>query len=292
MRQEGIPTILLLYFQNADSKQKVTLAQVLWVQEGKVNKFFMVHKDELSIAQDFDSFSNIRELKKRLREKQAEVFDNFNKYSASFRRLLGLQSDKALDLFNQTVSIKEIKSLNQFVRNHMLEKTDVRAKIEELQKSYEDLTVCHRVIEQARLQLEALIPLADTANNYQKLKSEVEALQANIAIAPAYFARKKFELLTAEIDYIKQQLAKKQQDKQQSERQLEDLRKREKDLEFDIRRDEVGRRLEQLKREIKQLKEEVGNKKKKAEEYDTLAEPLQLPPYQDRDTFFAAREQG
>ena len=292
LREEGTPTVLLLYFGNADSQQKVTLAQVLWVQERQVNKFFVVHQDELGIDQDFNAFSNIRELKKRLRSKQAEVFDTFNKYSASFRRLLGLQSDKALDLFNQTVSIKEIKSLNQFVRNHMLEKTNVRTKITELQKSYEDLTACHNVIEQARLQLEALIPLAATADNYQKLKSEGEVLQQNLAIAPAYFAQKKSELLVAEINNIEQQLTEKQQDKQQSDRQLEDLRQQAKDLEFDIKQDEVGRRLAELKREIKQREQEVVGKKSKAEEYDRLAESLKLPGYQDKETFLAAREQG
>lgn len=292
LREEGILTVLLLYFWNADLQQKVTIAQVLWVQEGKVNKFFVVHKDELSITQDFDSFSNIRGLKKRLRDKQAEVFDNFNKYSASFRRLLGLQSDKALDLFNQTVSIKEIKSLNQFVRNHMLEKTDVRTKIAELQKSYQDLTTCHNVIEKARLQLEALIPLAETADNYQKLTGEVEALQANLEIAPAYFAQKKSELLVTEIKNIEQQLAIKQQDQQQSDRQLEGLRQQETDLRIAISQDEVGRRLEELKREIKQREKEVVNQKRKAKEYDRLAELLQLPGYQDKDTFFAAKEQG
>ena len=152
LRKEGTTTVLLLCFWNADSKQQVTIAQVLWMQEGKVKKFFVVHKGDLDIATDFNDFNNISALKKRLRSQQVEVFDNFNKYSASFRRLLGLQSDKALDLFNQTVSIKEIKSLNQFVRNHMLEKTDVRTKITKLQKSYEDLTACHKVIEEARRQ--------------------------------------------------------------------------------------------------------------------------------------------
>ena len=128
----------------------------------------------------------------------------------------------------------------------MLEKTDVRTKITELQKSYEDLTACHNVIEQARLQLEALIPLAETADNYQKLKSEGEALQQNLAIAPAYFAQKKSELLVTEINNIEQQLAKKQQDKQQSDRQLEDLRQQETDLRIAISQDEVGRRLEEV----------------------------------------------
>ncbi len=174
----------------------------------------------------------------------------------------------------------------------MLEKTDVGSKIEELQKSYEDLTACYKVIEQTRLQLEALIPLAEEADNYQKLKSEVEALQQNLAIAPAYFAQRKFELLSTEINNIEQQLTKKQQDQQQSDRQLKNLRQQERDLDIAISQDEVGRRLEELKRKIKQREEDVSRQKRKAEEYDRLAELLQLPLYQDKETFFDTREQG
>ena len=293
LRKEGTPTVLLLYFLDADSKQKVSLAQVLWVQEGTVKKFFVIAKDELSIATDFDSFGNVSELKKRLKaNKKAEVFDHFTKYSASFRRLLGLQSDKALDLFNQTVSIKEIKSLNEFVRQHMLEQTDVRAKIEELQESYENLTVCHNVIEQARQQLEALVPLSEEADNYDRLTREVATLQQNLSVAPAFFAKQKWELLTAEITKIEQLLDRKQQDKAKSDRQLEDLRNKETELNISIRQDDVGRQIDELKREIKQHIREVNNKKQKATEYDRLANLLKLPLYRDSNIFLEAREQG
>lgn len=292
LRENRTPSILLLYFLDADSQQKVTMAQVLWVQEGKVKKFFVVHKDELSIKTDFDGFNNVAELKKRLRANQAEVFDNFNKYSANFRRLLGLQSDKALDLFNQTVSIKEIKSLNEFVRSHMLEKTDVQAKIQELQKNYEDLTVCHNVIEQARLQLEVLVPLNEEANNYEGLTKEVADLQHNLEIAPAYFASRKLTLLTAEITQIEQQLVQKQQDKDKSDRQLKDLRQQETDLKVAISQESVGRRLEELKRESEQRTQKVDHRKQKAKQYDSLAESLQLATYKDSKTFLDTRQAG
>ena len=293
LREEGIPTVILAYFFNPDSQQQVTLAQVLWVKEGTVKKFFVVAKDELTIERDFNDFSNIAELKKSLKaNKQTTIFDAFNKYSASFPRLLGLQSDKALDLFNQTVSIKEIKSLNEFVRKHMLEKTDVQAKIVELQKSYEDLTVCHNVIEQSRQQLEALIPLTEEAENYDRLTQEIVNAQQNLEIAPAYFAKQKFALLATEITTIEQQLAQKKLEQENSDRQLDNLRQQERDLAIAISQDSVGRRLEELKREIKQLTQEISSKKPKAANYNRLAELLELPSYEDNDTFLNAREQG
>ncbi|ELS05223.1 hypothetical protein Xen7305DRAFT_00049660 [Xenococcus sp. PCC 7305] len=293
LREEGIPTILLAYFCNTDNQQQVTLAQVLWVKDGSVKKFFVVSKDELSIEKDFNNYQNVSELKKKLKKNKATTtFENFNKYSASFPRLLGLQSDKALDLFNQTVSIKEIRSLNEFVRKHMLEKTDVQAKIEELQKSYEDLTVCHNVIEQSRQQLETLIPLTEEDEKYNRLTQEIVNLQQNITVAPAYFAKEKFGLLTAEITKIEQQLAQRKLDQDNSEQQLDSLRQQEQDLKIAISQDSVGRRLEELKREIKQDTQEISHKKHQATEYDRLAELLQLPLYRDKEIFFTAREQG
>ena len=293
LRQESDPTILLAYFFNDDNQQQVTLAQVLWVKDGSVKKFFVVSKDCLSIEKDFHQFRNIPELKKTLKANKATtIFDAFNKYSASFPRLLGLQSDKALDLFNQTVSIKEIKSLNEFVRRHMLEKTDVQAKIEELQKSYEDLTVCHNVIEQSRQQLEALIPITEEAESYERLTQEIVTLQQNLAIAPAYFAKEKFELLATEINNIEQQLSQKQLEQTTSDNQLASLRQQEIDLKIAISQDSIGRRLEELKREINLKSQEITQKKQNATKYNNLAELLQLPVYENQERFFAAREQG
>lgn len=134
LREKGL-SVLLAYFWDTVSEQKVTLAQVLWMEEGAVKKFFVIADDELVIASHLAQFNRISDLKKRLKTTGAEVFEEFVKYSQQFRKRFGLQSEKALDLFNQTVSIKEIGGLNDFVRNHMLEKMDVQTKIQELQNT-------------------------------------------------------------------------------------------------------------------------------------------------------------
>lgn len=148
LRTDKDYTVLLAYFFDEQSQQKVTLAIVFWIKEG-LQKLFVVANGELAIASHFSHFSSIKELKKRLEaisEFKVELFDQFVDYSKRFRKLVGLESEKALDLFNQTVSIKEIGKLNDFVRDHMLEKADVQTKIQELQHNYENKSAiarCH-----------------------------------------------------------------------------------------------------------------------------------------------------
>ena len=58
---------------------------------------------------------------KRLRKAAAEVVDTFPPYGAAFRRRFGIENEQALDLFHQTVSMKSVGNLTDFVREHMLE---------------------------------------------------------------------------------------------------------------------------------------------------------------------------
>lgn len=146
LRKEGKLTVVLAYFLNELTQQKVTLAQVLWMEQSALKKFFVIANDNLSITSHFSKFKHTSELKKALKASGAEIFEEFIKYSQRFRKLLGLQSEKALDLFNQTVSIKEIGGLNDFIRNHMLQKTDIQTKINNLIEFYQDLTVSYQAI--------------------------------------------------------------------------------------------------------------------------------------------------
>ncbi|WP_414518527.1 ATP-binding protein [Nostoc sp. PCC 9305] len=292
LRDKGKPSVLLGYFSDRLSKQDVTLAQVLWMEDGSVRKFFVVADAELTIASHFTQFTRIADLKKQLKALGAETFDKFVDYSQQFRKRFGLESEKALDLFNQTVSIKEIGGLNDFVRNHMLEKADVQTKIRELQESYENLTISHTAIQNARKQLEALLPLTAEAEKYTKLKKEVAKYQESKDVAPAFFARKKLDLLTQELQKIEQDLTQLRHQRVESDRRLSELRDQDKQLYSAIDKDSDGQRLQELTREIKQRQDEVKTKRRQAEDYDRLAQLLNLTQYTDRTTFFANRTQG
>ena len=58
-----------------------------------------------------------------------EVDDTFPPYGAWFRRRFGIENEQALELFHQTVSMKSVGNLTDFVRSHMLEPFDVAPRI-------------------------------------------------------------------------------------------------------------------------------------------------------------------
>jgi len=60
-------------------------------------------------------------------------------YAAWFRRRFGIEHEQALDLFHQTVSMKSVGNLTDFVRHHMLEPFDVGTRIEALIRHFDDL---------------------------------------------------------------------------------------------------------------------------------------------------------
>lgn len=134
LRGKNAYSVLLGVFQNPRYLQTVTLAQVFWWQDTELHRLYVVAPFVLSIEEHFrvGSVNEIAKLRKQLRTSGANVYDDFPKYHKHFRRLAYLHSDKASDLFNQIVSIKDIDSLNSFVRNHMLEKIDIKGDIEEL----------------------------------------------------------------------------------------------------------------------------------------------------------------
>ncbi|MEM7346136.1 MAG: ATP-binding protein, partial [Chloroflexota bacterium] len=169
LRDKNSYSVLLAQFCNTDYQRIVTLAQIFWLQDGSLKKFHVVATIPLTITDHFSGFETISELKKRLKNiNGVQVEDQFNKYSKQFRKLFGVRSEKAFDLFNQTVTIKEIGQLNDFVRQHMLEKTDASDKVQQLQEHYENLMLAYQAMQKAEQQLSILRPLASHAQKYRQ----------------------------------------------------------------------------------------------------------------------------
>lgn len=292
LREKGHLTVLVAYFQDRLLGQSVTIAEVLWIEDNAVRKFFVIADTELKIATHFARSPQISDLKKYLKANNAEIFDEFNKYSQQFRKRVGLRSEQALNLFNQTVSAKEIKGLNDFVRNHMLEKVDVRLKIDNLQKNYENLSICYTNIQNARKQLEVLQPLSVEAEKYQQLKSDGASLIEFQSLIHTFFTSKKLNLLIRELQQIDRQLTQKRQERTQVDELLANLRQQSQQLAISIGQDSVGQRLQELDRQIEQYQKEVARKKLQAVEYDRLAQGLNLSQYSDRATFYAEIAKG
>lgn len=198
-------SVILGVFTNEGYGETVALAQVFQQREstGQPYRFYVSAGKDLSVGTDFADFgTDLRDLRRRLRNSGADVFDEFPKYSASLRRLLGIASDQALELFHQTVSMKSVGNLNEFVRNHMLEPSDATERIKEIIGHFDDLTKAHDAVKRAREQLEALDPIVTTAAKYEAALADRETVDRQRGAIRLFIADLRSRLLGAEIEAL------------------------------------------------------------------------------------------
>ena len=197
--------MILGVFTNDGYDETVTLAQVFQQREstGQPYRFFVTATKALSIATDFADFgSDLRDLRRRLRAGGADSSTSSPSTRTSFRRLLGIRSEQALELFHQTVSMKSVGNLNDFVRDHMLEPATRPTGSATSLAHFEDLTKAHDAVKRAREQLEALEPVVPTAAKYDDALAERDTMERERAAVRLFVAELRSDLLADEISAL------------------------------------------------------------------------------------------
>ena len=287
LRDRNSYSVLLACFANDALQQQVTVAQVFWMDspEGQPERLYLVADTPLSIREHFGGFgSEIGGLKKRLRKLKVELFDSFPPYSAAFRRRFGISSDQALELFQQTVSMKSVGNLTDFVREHMLEAFQVQERIDALLSHYDALQRAHEAVLVAKAQVAQLEPLVASCDEHEAVARQLEEEKACRVALPSWFAgvrllllRARMARLEAECAGLKGMIA-----------ELKDRHGRDEDKRDDLKR-EMGRaggdRIEQIKAEIKQKRVLQASREESAKRYESIAEKVELPPPRDAESF-------
>lgn len=271
-------TVIIGNFNNEGYNENVCLVQVFWIgKDGKVEKLLIISTTPLNINKHFSGFTDINDLRKRLRHTQGvQLFnENFSQYSEQFRRLFGMNSDRAIDLFYQTVSMKSVSSLTEFVRDQMLEKTDVKEQIGTLLKRFEHLKKAHDEVVHSREQYQILKPLTESSVEYGIVNAEIERTETMLEMVPAWFAGQKRLLLVQAIDDTNTDLSLASQVFNRLEMDKEELENKRLGILQDIDNN-GGKRLEQIDNEIRQHEREKGSKHKEYESYEKLAKQCGL----------------
>lgn len=291
LRDHNSYSVVLGVFHNAGYDQTVTLAQVFWLKEtqGQPARFFVGAERELSIATDFTRFgSDIAQLRKKLRASGAEIEDSFPKYGAWFRRRLGIDNDQALELFHQTVSMKSVGNLTDFVRSHMLEPFDVAPRIQALITHFDDLNRAHQAVLKAQRQVELLTPLVADCGRHAALVNDLHELRRCREALRGHFAGLKLALLDKRLQLLADEWARldgqvKRMDLRRAEQKAQVA-----DIERSIR-DNGGDRLEQLAADIERKEQERDRRKQRADRFGQLLAVLGEPPPEDDASFLAQR---
>jgi uncharacterized protein YPO0396 len=292
LRDHNCYSVILGRFRNEAFGETVSLVQVFWFKEphGQPARFYVVADRALSIAEHFSNFGrDINALRKRLRRlPHVELFDSFPPYGAAFRRRFGIDSEQALDLFHQTVSMKAVGDLTDFVRIHMLEPFPVEDRIGHMITHFEDLTRAHEAVMKARAQIERLAPIVADCDAHAALVTQVEDLRISRDALRAFFAGHKMALLDKRIAGLAVEIAKLDE----RSTALRETR-RGQDAERDALKQAIlengGDRIAALGREIDAKTAIRYERMQRAENYGRIAGQLGLAEPRDAEAFLANR---
>ncbi|WP_406657485.1 ATP-binding protein [Methanolobus sp. ZRKC2] len=279
-------SVLLCYFYNRGIKKGMTLAQIFSTDGEKVKKFFVTSEEELSFQEHIelkDGETDIFAIKKRIKNlPNTLVFDSHREYSLSFQRYFGIRSEKVLDLFFQTVSMKNIDELTPFMRHHMLEETNFTGMIKEMLRGFKSLTSIYESIQKDKKQISMLGPMITNIKKFQVIDSEIEELNSCKMYLPYYIGERKYDMLTQFIKFTKTELAELKEMIQRKKDEIEQLRDSASKVELAISQNAAGNRVRQLQEEIKTLEKDKTEKKDRHEQYVKNCISVGIaPPYNE-----------
>ncbi len=285
-------SLLLAVFQN--ESQYISLVQTRWFSGAELKRNFIVAYRKLSISEDFMPFDNNGEWKKRLKKRYPKQVskeplrytDSPKEYGRWMRKVFGLRSDKAHTLFSQTIGLKVLGNLDEFVRLQMLEERDSESEFQKIKVYFKTLNDAHRAIEKSYKQIELLKPIRDRAQSLSGLKANLSDQDNFQQIAPYWFAKQQKALIEEYSEYqiqIKKSLSEELDDLSS---RIDELINQERELDIQIKSDRVGSQISALEKKIKELEISKQDRKAELESYNELAEGLELKINPQSKEFF------
>lgn len=280
LRTTNSYSVLLATFVDWSLSQYVTLAQFFWFQSAQNHpeNFYVVADRELSIIKDFSNFEkNVRTLKSRLKNQDdVQVFDDYNKYSLAFRPKLGIAQEQALDLFQQTISMKKVEALTEFVRTNMLEDPHTNKDVDKLIEHFHDLNSAHEAVLKAKDQIAQLHPIIEQGNRHACLAGDQVILESAINAVEFWIAQQKATLQVENIYNLEQKLALFTAQREEAEALQKKIENDllEMDREINVN---GGDALRELEKDIHIAEIEQQRRQKASDTYTSYVKKLNMP---------------
>lgn len=276
LRDRDTISILTAIFFDSAANKYVTIGQIRYFTKTAMARVYFVSGNELSLNDDILPFDNRGMYKKRLSTLDTRFFDTFTGYSASFMKYLGLKSEKALNLFSQTVGVKVLGDINEFIRKHMLEEGSAYNKFEGVYENFQHLLDTQLLIERAEKEIELLKKVGDAGLGFRKYSDELDTISEQIDLFP-YFRSEKM------VGHLKEEQKKNSDDLIETNRSIIDVKKRLSDIRSNISEYQIALnsnqsagQLKNIEKDIKYKKEYITDRKKKWEQYKYFLKDFDL----------------
>lgn len=275
---------LLACFRN-DRGDAITVAQVLYVNSnGRSDKVYCFATQEKSIAVDCANLTG-KGVRQQLERRGFRATTAYSEYHNWFMKATGIRA-KAMDMFNQTVAVKDIQSLNKFIREHMLEATPWHEKIDSLQTHFTQLSEAYQSLVRVRKQYELLIPIESKGSSLIKETQKLQNMDRVLAASDSFFRHQTVALLEPCCEQANIDLKRLANEKSRLENEIVELHEQERQIRNEMEQ-AGGERLKQIPQLIKTA--EVQRKAKHSA-YQRFHQELQAVGIREPVTSTAAME--
>lgn len=231
-------------FHDEQLGKSFTLTQILYLKADSDDKVFAIADTGLHLDEVLPGLQKSDQIREHLSGFGYQTTKTYIEYQRWLTRRTHMRG-KAIDMFNQTVAVKDIQSLNKFVRDHMLEARDWRERVQKILTHFEDLSVAHQELVRARRAEAMLSPVETRGEKFRKKAAELESLERQIAAAEIYFPTQLILLFEPEIEVNENRIDQLIATVKRLDREIEDKNSVIYGLTEDINR-EGGERLRKL----------------------------------------------
>ncbi len=291
LRDKNTYSIITGVFNNKINNSFVTLGQIRYFNNNGLNSVYFICDSPLEINRDILPFDNSGEYKRRLTKAGAKFFDSFKQYSALFIKKFGFKSEKALNLFSQTVGVKVLGNINDFIRNHMLEKGRAQEKFDGVYQNFLHLLNTQKLIEKAELELEMLQNIKSRGEKYQRYFDELLGFDDKIKLFLYFESSKKLEFINFQESSLKGELENKTYCLNQILKDFETLSNQIRETQRTIDSNTSAEQLRSLDANIANLKDKIRDKKRSWEQFEHLGRVIKIHAPVDLDSYTEVQNQ-
>ena len=285
------PAALMGVFHEEDLDKTFTLLQILRLgPDGSIDKDFAIIDEARELHRDLAGLTSSRSIGHHFKMHGYEVSRKFVDYERWFRRRTKVRP-KAMEMFNQVVFVKDIHSLNEFIRRHMLESHNWQERIDLLLTHFRDLETAHLELLAAQRAEELLLPIETSGLEYQKHQQAQRLVDNQLAAAETFFAVETQRLLEPELELIAKRRLSLTTRRNRLTEELADAQETVRQLQNEIERS-TGERLRQLPWRIKAEQKEADRRQARRAEFQECLHRCKLTTRPTDETAFRAIHQG
>lgn len=256
LREPGSISAILAMFVDVARQTSVTVAQVLWEHDEQVRELYAVSSRNRNLSALLEGRANSTEIRRSARMDGWDIYDSFAPYAERMRSLLHIPGDKALEVFNRAIGMKEVGDIDAFIRQFMLPSADTVAFIREtVQPHYRTLLDCWTAITRAERQVELLRPVGEHGERVVSGEGRMRAWKRLQDLARPFFATRQIAQLRDSSRELADLVTSLAAARASHEAALERMRSEEGRLTAAMNASEVGSQLQRIDERVKQAEE-------------------------------------